>query len=686
MISANLSWKNPKEAETVGQRREQKAHRRADGSAGSATSSLRGQRPQTQSSSNWPSFKKKTSAAGRKDSDERLPKPLTLPYAGTDALGFLFPPNETASVHSLESTGPVVPANNPASTQSLSPSLDSDALLSVKDALSSSSRRTSVCSTEQIVSESVLNEVQELGRDSKVSRVTTVTVTTSSGSNSEKAESLTERSSAETLPVQLHLPRRARSMRSLGSPKLGFRRSKSPSPSPPEPKTLGKGDANTKPSDADAVAQQKRTMAKLRELQSEAVQQLKDALHSPNKWKAPDEWQSPKLDIPELEAPGTKASLRDPNSNPSTHNGSIFHREHDAPNPPPPPYLSSRSQTSLVTPLHSRPTSSQQAPLPSNPSSTTFTRTLRRMEIATPAVLCHHVAESWDNIVDDAAYTTATDDDVREEYEFEKRLWVLTALGRLRFRDRLTGGRGEVGMVGKCILNLYGSEADTWFLAAKNHRSTVHSISSNTSAAASPSPAWGRLPPNCRPLTSPLATSPSPYPPASFDLIISRSLPTILRSTDYPPFLRDCARMLKPGGSLLISLIDPSPRNCGPLMVRWTEGLKLKMEMQFRCTRPGELLPYWLGEIGGWAGGVEVETMDWMAVEGSEGGDQWDALRVVTGRSAYRKLYEDFVEVGNNRTTGEGHGVWWWEDPMIVEECRTLGTTFQLQRYVCQKE
>jgi hypothetical protein len=189
-------------------------------------------------------------------------------------------------------------------------------------------------------------------------------------------------------------------------------------------------------------------------------------LHSPNKRKAPDEWQIPKPDIPELEAPGTRVPPRGLYPKPSIHSGSAFYREHDTPTPPLSPHLSSRNQTSLVTPLHSRPTSSsQQAPLPSSPSSTTFTRTLRRMEIATPAVLCHHVAESWEHIVDDAADaadSTATEDEglanVREEYEFEKRLWVLTALGRLRFRDRLTGGRGEVGMVGKCILNLYGLE------------------------------------------------------------------------------------------------------------------------------------------------------------------------------------------------------------------------------------
>jgi SAM-dependent methyltransferase len=223
--------------------------------------------------------------------------------------------------------------------------------------------------------------------------------------------------------------------------------------------------------------------------------------------------------------------------------------------------------------------------------------------------------------------------------------------------------------------------ADSWFLATKNHRSTVHSYSHSISTSSAPHP-WGRAPPNCRPLTTPLITATAPYPPSSFDLIISRSLPSILRSTEYPPFLRDCIRMLKSGGHLVISFVDPSPKNFGPLMARWTEGLKLKLEMQFHCTRPSELLPYWLNEVGALAGPVEVETMDWVAVEESDGGDQWDTLRSVTGRAVYRKLYESFIQPDG----GETSGVWWWEDPLIVEECRALGTTFQLYKYLHLKE
>jgi hypothetical protein len=98
---------------------------------------------------------------------------------------------------------------------------DSNTFLSAEGALSPSSRPTSVCSTE-ILSEVVFNEVQQLGPDSKISRVTTVTIT-AGGNNSEREGSSRERSSGEgSQPQQLQLPRRVKSSRSLGSPKFGF--------------------------------------------------------------------------------------------------------------------------------------------------------------------------------------------------------------------------------------------------------------------------------------------------------------------------------------------------------------------------------------------------------------------------------------------------------------------------------
>ncbi|KAH0536036.1 hypothetical protein FGG08_007057 [Glutinoglossum americanum] len=714
MISANLSWKNPNEVETVGQHREQKIRQRnedskssrsstASSSYGPTLSSSHGQRPRTRDTTNSRvsssrTIKRKASknTIPSKNKDSGIPNPPTLPsYVGTDALSLFFPPHEVQSLYDLESTPSIASTSN-----STDGRRDSNAFLSVGGA-PPSSRRTSVCSIEQIVSESVLNEVQELGPDSKVCRVTTVTVT-ASNNNSERAESTKERSSEEGSRHQLQLPRRTRSTRSLGSPtKFVFEKSENVSPPSPEPKSLGRSE----PTDAEVTAREKKKLAKLLELQSVAVQQIKGALRSPSTWKAPDDWQTPKSGFrgrPAVELPGSEAFIREPSPRPSTHSGTnitpIYHYDrNDVPATPPLSlYAASRNQTqtSLATPLQIRPSlPPQQPPLQSGPATRPFTRTLRRMEIATPAVLTQHVAESWDSVVDASAAAEVTDDDglanVREEFDFEKRLWALTALGRLRFRDRLAegaGGAGESGMVDKCILNLYGLEADTWFLATKNHRSTVHSLSHNTNQAPNPSHPWGRPPPNCRPLTSPLTATTSPYPPATFDLVISRSLPAILRSTDYPPFLRDCARILKTSGHLLISFVDPSPKDSGPLMLRWTEGLKLKLERQFRCTRPSDLLPYWLGEVGGWANRVEVETMDWVAVEGADGDDQWDALRSVTGRAVYRKLYEDFVDPEVSGVPRVDSGVWWWEDPAIVEECRSLGTTFQLYRYLCQKE
>ncbi|KAI9769728.1 MAG: hypothetical protein M1839_003604 [Geoglossum umbratile] len=688
MFNANLSWKPTEEAQTVGQHRSQKSRHRDGGSRSSGSSTTSGspeQRPPIRETFSRALKRKiKTPTATSSSSTHNVPpNASTLPHLGPDALGFLFPPrSETDSVYELENAPSVASASG-----STDETRDSNTLLSVDGALAPSSRRTSVCSTE-VVSEVVFNEVQQLGPDSKISRVTTVTVTTSDN-NSEKEE----RSSGEGSPLQLQLPRKVGSARSLGSPKFGFgslpRILKPPSP---EPKSLNNGDTNTKVSDTAITAQQNKALGKLFELQKDA-QQLNHPSNSPSHWKPPADWRA--RDSPAKEPPETEGYPWDPTPRPSTQSGkpsSSTFRSERGDVLPLSLYPSSRNQTqtTLITPLQIRPTSSdlQCPPLPS-PSATTFTRNLRRMEIATPAVLCQHVGEAWDHVVDIAAAATVTDGDglanMRAEFEFEKRLWVLTALGRLRFRDRLTGGTVEAGMVDKSILNLYGLEADSWFLATKNHRSTVHSYSLNTSTSSAPHP-WGRAPPNCRPLTTPLITTTSPYQPSSFDLIISRSLPAILRSTEYPPFLRDCARMLKPGGHLLISFVDPSPKHSGPLMTRWTEGLKLKLEMQFRCTRPSELLPYWLGEVGGWAGGVEIETMDWAAVGNPSGSDQWDELKSVTGRAVYRRLYETYVEPGDGGSARGDCAVWWWEDPLIVEECQALGTTFQLFKYLHQRE
>jgi hypothetical protein len=220
--------------------------------------------------------------------------------------------------------------------------------------------------------------------------------------------------------------------------------------------------------DTAATAQQNKTLAKLLDLQKGA-QQLNSALHSPSNWKPPVDWHA--KDSPTAETPDTEGYPWGPNPRSPTHSGkpvtpSPYGEPDDRPATPPLSlYLSgnNQTQTSLATPLQIRPTSSdQQIPPQSNPSTTTFTRNLRRMEIATPAILSQHVAEAWDNVVDITAAAALTDGDslvnMREEFEFEKRLWVLTALGRLRFRDRLTGGAGEAGMVDKSILNLYGLE------------------------------------------------------------------------------------------------------------------------------------------------------------------------------------------------------------------------------------
>src|SRR5579862_4521683 len=107
MLSANLSWKNPKEAETVGQHREHKSRQRGGSrSSGSSTASApHAQRPQTRDTTHSRSVWRKTPTPASSTADTSPPKASMLPHPGSDALGFLFPPRQDAdSLYELDST------------------------------------------------------------------------------------------------------------------------------------------------------------------------------------------------------------------------------------------------------------------------------------------------------------------------------------------------------------------------------------------------------------------------------------------------------------------------------------------------------------------------------------------------------------------------------------------------------
>lgn len=170
--------------------------------------------------------------------------------------------------------------------------------------------------------------------------------------------------------------------------------------------------------------------------------------------------------------------------------------------------------------------------------------------------------------------------------------------------------------------------------------------------------------------------------------------------------------------------MDPLPdaSSAGPKMRAWMEdNLILNLETQFRCLKPGRLLPIWLKDAGfavpaalsksaserpGTAidgattysanmtpplspplsalpvppAASRVTRLKFPALAKGEGGyaargtveekgkRELGMLSATVGRMLWREIWGSYV-------TGDK---WWWEDEAIVEECKRLGTRWEV--------
>ncbi len=267
------------------------------------------------------------------------------------------------------------------------------------------------------------------------------------------------------------------------------------------------------------------------------------------------------------------------------------------------------------------------------------------------------------------------------------------------------------------VSDVYRIVAEPWNLAAVDAQQSVYCLSPSA-APAVPMPPWGG-PTNLYSQT--WSSSPSlPHEEGAIDLISSRSIASQLRSHDWPPFLRDCVRVLKPEGKLEISVLDPMPRNAGPLLQQWTTAyLILGLERRFLATRPAMVLPFWLKDVSELtlphiktvtfsavtnddADVTESINPDLMTIDGDHPRltgthrrrrSDVQQLRTVVGRHFYQALYKELApEARPKRPVSPGvddaneiirH--WWWKDPAIVRECREHGTLFEMVTYTCLK-
>lgn len=170
---------------------------------------------------------------------------------------------------------------------------------------------------------------------------------------------------------------------------------------------------------------------------------------------------------------------------------------------------------------------------------------------------------------------------------------------------------------------------------------------------------------------------PLPYMAETFSQIRASTLPSLLPSSRLPELFHECHRLLVPGGMLEVRVMDAAPirSTTGPKMKAWVEDrLLVNLERLFRCSKPCALIPGWLAEAGFHlptnksSTGEEKVKLRCAYKPGAASVNE-ELMTLVT-QELWKDLWGDFVDTVPDQPR------WWWEDAEVVEECLTLGTTF----------
>lgn len=368
---------------------------------------------------------------------------------------------------------------------------------------------------------------------------------------------------------------------------------------------------------------------------------------------------------------------------------------------------------------------------------------LRLMEMASNQIHYQRLSESWDGLSFDVA----------KLINFEKRLWALSGLKRLnhllRKGESLRDGPGLVANDGDAtkrrqdgenvlyicedggmsckpndvcclrnfasvVLTFYAYTAESWLQAATSHSSKIYCLLPSETQGLT---AQWKSRPNV--YTNYWADIPTlPYQDSFMDLISSRSIPLLLRSSQWPVFVQECVRVLRPGGVIELTILDPMPRNCGPLLRQWTaRNLVLGLERRSLVTHPAMIIPLWLDDVAdfgrresmtfAYSATVDEDTHELRltseeVVRAHPQSDEADRrsgrdlqrLGTTVGRHFYQTLYNDLVpevfqqQLGNFELEKPWDSIrhWWWKHPAIVRECKEQGTVFEMVTYKCCKK
>jgi SAM-dependent methyltransferase len=180
-----------------------------------------------------------------------------------------------------------------------------------------------------------------------------------------------------------------------------------------------------------------------------------------------------------------------------------------------------------------------------------------------------------------------------------------------------------------------------------------------------------------------------PYPDNSKHAVHASRLAARAPAALLPALLKECHRVLRPGGVLELRLLDPSPERetAGPRLAAWLEARALlALEERFRCARPGALVPRWAREAGfvgvdGAAAPAVGRRLRLPAAVGAAEEDKVMAVGALALRDLWRGAWGEFVVPAEGQT----EVTWWWDDQEIVDECVEKGTRWVVGRFMAMK-
>lgn len=285
-------------------------------------------------------------------------------------------------------------------------------------------------------------------------------------------------------------------------------------------------------------------------------------------------------------------------------------------------------------------------------------RLILRMDRASRETMLQRIQEAW---------IVPLDESQQYEIELEKFLWVLAALNLRCYEPTLriptaTPSTDLTSFPHRSgnLLELAHGIADVHQLAAFQPTARITYAFTGSANLAFPFP-------NVTPvMISDNDFEGLPIPDASTDHIRSNSLSSVFPALQLKRVLSECNRVLVPGGTIELRVIDPSPDPKEPVhkLQSWMDQyLIFNLEKCFRCLRPNRLIPVWLEEAGFEIDSRTLENTprrlrfpcfikeDSCTVE--------HRLACEIGRRLWNDVWGNYIESGARH---------WWEDESIINE------------------